>query len=82
MWAALLLGLRGQDLAGQAAAAADVEDEGWFFEVEELQGSAGHGGLDVLDTAACRVLAGLGVIVVDIGRAAEKTIVSGISTWW
>lgn len=62
----------GEDLAGEAAAAADVEDEGRGLEVEQLEGAAGHGGLDVLDTGAGGVFAGFGVVIVDVGRAGER----------
>lgn len=64
----------GEDLAGEAAAAADVEDEGGGLEVEKLEGAAGHGGLDVLDTGAGGVFAGFGVIVVDVGRAGDEAV--------
>lgn len=59
----------GEDFAGEAAAAADVEDEGGALEVEELEGPAGHGCLDVLDTRVGGVFAGFDVVVVDVGGA-------------
>ena len=60
----------GQDLARQAAAAADVEDQRRALEVQQLEGAAGHGRLNVLDARRRGVLARLGVVVVDVGGAA------------
>ena len=40
---------RGEDFAGEAGAAANVEDEGGGLEVEEFEGAVGHLGLDGLD---------------------------------
>lgn len=64
--------LGGEDFAGEAAAATDVEDEGGGFEVEDFEGAPGHGGLDVLDARGGGVFAGFGVIVVDVRRAEER----------
>lgn len=64
----------GEDLAREATAAANVEDKRRALEVEELEGAAGHGGLDVLDTGAGGVFAGFGVVIVDVGRAGERRV--------
>ena len=58
-----------EDLAGQTAAAADVEDEGGGLQIEQLEGAVRHGGLDVFYAAGGGVFAGFGVVVVDVRRA-------------
>lgn len=62
----------GEDLAGEAGAAADVEDEGGRVETEELEGAVGHVGLDVLDSGGGGVFVGFGVIVEEIGGAVSR----------
>lgn len=58
------VGVRGgQDFAGQAGAAADVEDEGRVSEGEEGEGAVSHVGLDVLNSRAGGIFAGFGVVV-------------------
>jgi len=61
-----------KNLPGQATPAADIENEGGALEIEELESTAGHGRLDILDTGGGGVLARLGVIVVDVGGAVQE----------
>lgn len=56
----------GEDLAGEAAAAANVEDEGGRLEVQELEGAVCHGFLDVLDSRGGGVFGGFDVVVVEV----------------
>nr|POE63200.1 hypothetical protein CFP56_04103 [Quercus suber] len=61
--AAVVFGDAGQDLARQPGTAADVKDEGGVLQVEKIQGTVGHGGLNAPNARGGGVLAGFGVIV-------------------
>ena len=64
----------GEDLAREAGAAADVEDEGGGFEVEEFEGAVGHLRLDGLDAGGGGVFAGFGVVVEEVWGTAGKGV--------
>lgn len=60
---------RGQDVAGETGAAADVEHEGRGLETEELESPVGHVDLHILDARGGGVFAGFGVVVKEVGWA-------------
>lgn len=63
-----------EDLAAEAGAAADVEDEGRGCEAEEGQSAVRHLGLDVLDAGGGCVGAGGCVVVVEVWWAGNYTV--------
>lgn len=60
---------RGKDFAGETGTTAYVEDEGRRRQGEELEGTVGHFNLHILYAGRCGVLARLGIIVEEVGRA-------------
>lgn len=60
---------RGENFPGEAGAAANVEDQGWGGETEQLEGAVGHFGLNVLDPRRGGIFSRFGVIVEEVGRA-------------
>lgn len=60
------------NFAGEAGAAADVEDEGGAGEVEEVEAAVGHRGLDVLDAGGGSVFLGFEVIVEEVRRTGGR----------
>ena len=66
MWSSFFRGDGGEDLAGEAGPAANVEDEGGRGKVKKGEGAMGHLGLDVLDAGRSGVFLGFEVVVVEI----------------
>lgn len=69
-------GRRGEDFAGEAGTAADVEDEGWGGETEEGEGAVGHFNLDGLDAGGGGVFTGFGIVVEEVGGTGGAVVVS------
>ena len=59
----------GEDFAGEARTTANVEDEGWRRQGEELEGAVGHFNLHILYAGGRSILARFGIIVKEVRRA-------------
>ena len=67
----------GENFAGEAGPAADVEDEAWGGEVQEGKGAVGHLRLDGGDAGGGGILLGNGAVVVEVCRAEEGLVCQG-----